>query len=265
VFTAAQDLEQECGIINLLVNGGAKKFTCTINNQFFPPADDVGIPNCALSLVCDNGTFSVDGTPVSSITVETCFSGDTEVQTENGMKTMRDVRIGDRILAMVDDTVFYAPVLFFAHRAENDWAQFYRIETSTGEALKLSADHLIYTSDCKPESLMKRVYAKNVAIGDCVFVLSKENKLEPVAVREVTQVYDVGVFAPITSSGTIVVNNMLASCYTGFLADIHQIAVTLLSWMLTATEMLGNVNAKVPIGALAMRDMLPDLLPSSLL
>jgi hypothetical protein len=82
----------------------------------------------------------------------------------------------------------FAPVIMFLHRKENEWANFYQIETARKDSLKLTGNHLIYSSDCDPRTVIKMNYARTVKVGDCVFVATDANKLVSAKVTNITMV-----------------------------------------------------------------------------
>ena len=72
-----------------------------------------------------------------------CVSGDTEVQTPTGAVPVRDVCVGDRVLAYENGEVVYNQVL---NKTRSSWNRGYRIRLSTGEVLLMSPDHRLYAT-----------------------------------------------------------------------------------------------------------------------
>jgi hypothetical protein len=81
----------------------------------------------------------------------------------------------------------FLPVVRFLHRVDDQWTEFYRIETSTGDVLELTAEHVLYESDCESEQT-HLIYAKNVHPGKCVIVIDKDTELTSTVVRSVEKV-----------------------------------------------------------------------------
>jgi hypothetical protein len=81
----------------------------------------------------------------------------------------------------------FLPVVRFLHRVDDQWTEFYRIETSTGDVLELTAEHVLYESNCEDEK-SHLIYAKNVHPGKCVIVVNKDIELTTVVVRNVEKV-----------------------------------------------------------------------------
>lgn len=117
------------------------------------------------------------------------------------------------------------------------WAEFVRLHVEDGKTLKLTAKHLIYTIPCLdridithnntdhiPISIAshtdkKLVFAEKVEIGDCLQVHDVEEasstaRLVPKRVTSIGQVQQRGIYAPMTATGDLIVEGILASAYT---------------------------------------------------
>ncbi|XP_065577708.1 sonic hedgehog protein-like isoform X2 [Artemia franciscana] len=175
---------------------------------------------------------------------------------------MSDVRIGDRVLAVDEDgNLIYSEVLLFLDRDVTDNRQFVKLTTESGETVELTASHLIFTvqsneyetmakllenenidssieeneitelsdnegdlfvSKLQFHTLVAETFAKNVGKGDYLLVKNKVGKLVLQLVTEVAFSVQTGVYAPLTNTGTIIVNSVAASCYA--VVDSHLIA-----------------------------------------
>uniref|UniRef100_A0A914D8R3 Hint domain-containing protein n=1 Tax=Acrobeloides nanus TaxID=290746 RepID=A0A914D8R3_9BILA len=85
--------------------------------------------------------------------------------------------------------------------------------------LKITEKHLIYKADCieneSHEVNKKLIFADELNIGDCLYVVNEEKT--SVNVRQIVKIdiiTEMGIFAPETENGDIVVNDIIASCYT---------------------------------------------------
>jgi hypothetical protein len=100
---------------------------------------------------------------------------------------------------------------------------FHRIELTDGKVLKITSKHYIYKTECTLENeivpfdkiAQVPVYAERVEAGDCLYVLSdrQQNAFEQRRVQKIDIVRETGIYAPMTSNGDIVVNDIYASCY----------------------------------------------------
>jgi len=146
-----------------------------------------------------------------------CFSGKTRVRREDGsLIMMRDVQIGDRVL-VAEST--YSPVLAFLIRREDgpivNYLQIFT-ETST---LEITPTHLILMRRQNDPNPPNYLQAAKLRAGDSVFISDKDSngKIEEVKVTRIEgpiQLTDA--YAPLTMEGTLIVNDMLVSCYAEY-------------------------------------------------
>ncbi|KAG5673030.1 hypothetical protein PVAND_003108 [Polypedilum vanderplanki] len=142
-----------------------------------------------------------------------CFSLDSTVETEDGKrKSLADLQLGERVLSVNSngETVF-SEVIMFLDREINQTREFVQIKTDGGALLRLTPAHLLLL--WKPHSHeTKYLYADQVEENDFLLVNVNGN-LEPQRVTEVRAVLSRGFVAPLTREGTVVVNDVAASCY----------------------------------------------------
>ena len=141
---------------------------------------------------------------------------------------MANLSVGQRVLAVHSDgSLRYSDVIAFIHRQPQLVTSFSVIETAAGHRLVATGDHLIFTApdqsasttDAAPPTFAAHLHPGN----DRVYVTTPDSKLLDVSmVTNVTVVTGQGVFAPLTSSGTIVVDGVAASCYA--LVSNHRLA-----------------------------------------
>ena len=99
-------------------------------------------------------------------------------------------------------------VLTFLHRDEEELADFVRITAATGDFIELTASHLLLAQkDGQREA--KIVEARTLRVGDLIF--RRDNTGEVIASMSIVQKR--GVYAPLTDSGTLIVNGFRTSCY----------------------------------------------------
>lgn len=150
-----------------------------------------------------------------------CFPGSSTVTLQDGTKkAVKDLRTGDRILAADDDgNPIFTDFIMFIDQDSTTRRIFYVIETDSGQKITLTAAHLLYvghnsTEDEEEEGLMSAVFASQVRPGQKVLVFDERRRgLEPVTVKRIYTQEHEGSFAPVTVQGTVVVDEVLASCY----------------------------------------------------
>lgn len=162
-----------------------------------------------------------------------CFPGGALVSLENGSrKAIQDLQLGERVLASLHDDgsgkLIFSEVIAFLDRQSSARTLFYTIETESGAALSLTAAHLVFVAEgnCSgpaPRGQLRTVFASEVQLHQCVVSaqgLGQEGRLSQVIRIQLQE--DMGVFAPLTLHGTVVVNDIVSSCYATF--DEHWLA-----------------------------------------
>lgn len=143
-------------------------------------------------------------TPVVKVAI--CFSGTNQVQTKSrGTIPMRELRIGDEVLTASDK---FEPVYSFGHYHQSLRASYLQISTNltTHRPLELSKDHMVFVQRNE----------QSIALPASALVVGDQVDTESGAVAVVQKIKTVirkGAFAPFTSSGTIIVNGIVASSF----------------------------------------------------
>ena len=129
---------------------------------------------------------------------------------------MDELQVGERIAALDSrGDVVYSEVIEFLDRQPSEKRQFIRISTESGRTLTLTPAHLV------PVEGKSSIFAATIQVGDRVLVRDSdemsENKAEERLrydrVLEAKLVLEEGVFAPLTTEGTLLVDDVVASCY----------------------------------------------------
>lgn len=129
------------------------------------------------------------------------------------------MKVGEKVLTMrADGTPVYSEITMFMHQNENVHVTDYvKLVTDNGKSITLSSYHLIFLSK------MEAVFAKDVNANQSVFVYDQTTRAFHLnKISRVTPVSGKGMYAPLTNEGTIVVDDVLASCYALF--PSHQIS-----------------------------------------
>ena len=107
----------------------------------------------------------------------------------------------------------FSPVILQMQQSPNQKSEFRTIRTTMGHSLTLTPNHLIYTGEFPS---IQAVFASNVKIGDYVPVKDGKNGMKADKVVAVDTISLTGLYSPLTEQGNIVVENILASCYSDF-------------------------------------------------
>ena len=144
-----------------------------------------------------------------------CFPASAKVVTSNGLKRMDEVVPGDKVKAVTSDgSLVFSEVLMFLDRSPKEVRRYVTLKTEKGRSLKLTPTHLVYAGDrwCDELSCMRATFAGLVKEGQAVMV-EEEEVLVARLVDEVSSTTELGVFAPLTREGNLVVEGVLASSY----------------------------------------------------
>jgi len=156
--------------------------------------------SCSICLPLD-GVCSTRFCPSSPAA---CFSGTTTVRVRDiGPLPLSDLRVGDHVQTAGGE---YHEVYAFGHHDELASALYLEISTANGTALEVSPKHLVFLQDSTHP-----VAARDVRVGDWLrSILSQEKGLRVASIEEVERT---GVYAPLTTDGTLLVNGIAASSY----------------------------------------------------
>ncbi|KAL8588686.1 hypothetical protein ACOMHN_046458 [Nucella lapillus] len=166
-----------------------------------------------------------------AIKIGGCFPGTSDVITRGGVtRAMSDVKVGDEVLSVDwEGRLTYSEVIAFLDRDSQQRGYFYTLRTEHGQATTLTAKHLIYVVthsnvtgyDVKAPAMTqwKTRFAEEVREGDVILLASSlggGGGGMGVSMSRVTHVQarvQTGVYAPLTATGTVVVDGAVASCY----------------------------------------------------
>ena len=145
---------------------------------------------------------------IDDITNDGCFSETATVQVKGkGEVAMKDLKLGDAVMTAKNK---YEPVYSFGHRKAEmmmDFVQIYTADDAAG-LLEMTGNHMIMVADNRGRG--KATRADQLQVGDRLLNVEGEKQIT-VTLIEGTQ--KKGLYMPLTPSGQIVVNNVLASNY----------------------------------------------------
>jgi len=131
-----------------------------------------------------------------------CFSGDNLVQVQGtGNVLMSELQVGDRVLTSAES---YEPVYAFGHRHETVKTTFVKFLVESGSWLEMTGAHLIHV-----KGKAHPVRADSVEVGESLVGKEGENLM----ITKIKEVNKKGIYAPLTASGNLVVNSLIASSY----------------------------------------------------
>lgn len=143
-----------------------------------------------------------------------CFTASSTVQTSTGeRRKLSDLQLGEKVLSMdAAGNAVYSEVIMFMDRDEKQSREFVRLETVGGASITATPGHLLLVWKKYEELSQRYMFAEKVEEGDFLLV-NINGTLVPRQVLRVSAELHNGVYAPLTREGTIVVNDVTASCY----------------------------------------------------
>ena len=130
---------------------------------------------------------------------------------------MKDLTIGQEILTLRKGKPILTPFLGWIHRDSTEATHFVALQTET-QKICLTPKHVIFRrKHGQKTGTGSTSFADQVEEGDHLQVLSSGMaKVRWEAVLSIQVETKRGIFAPLTSTGTLLVDNVLASCYANF-------------------------------------------------
>jgi len=138
-----------------------------------------------------------------------CFSKSTTVNVEDrGLVEMQYLQVGDHIWTGKS----FEPVYAFGHRHEDESGKFLTIHTAdtNQQPLEITAGHMVFKEE---SGSLQAIPAKKLKVGDTVQTTTAEGAERSMNVTKISSVRRKGLYMPLTPSGKIMVNGILASTY----------------------------------------------------
>jgi hypothetical protein len=214
--------------------------------SFNVPRTDIG--QCKTHLLINSYKFTL---------LFFCFPGDASVMlTDGSEKLMKDVVIGDEVMTQQGSSEVYA-FLDYLPTQKTAFVYVHYFDLSGAvKSIGLSSEHLLLASRSGEE---KFVTAGSIQSGDFIYT-SENGQSVSILVSHVETQEKTGAFAPLTKTGTIIVDGVIASNYAVF---DHDIAHAVLAPLRLASS-LGLTETEVQKGMHPYARMLHDTFTSFL-
>jgi len=136
-----------------------------------------------------------------------CFPGEASVTVKNvGAVPLQSLHSGDHVLVKSGD---YEPVLGFLHvTGTNEVSNFLSVKHSNGQ-LRVSPYHVVFTENGDK-------LATDLVVGDKLLVAENSGVVAREVISVMQSTGSSGMFAPMTPSGTVVVDGVVASNYASY-------------------------------------------------
>jgi len=145
-----------------------------------------------------------------------CFTPDSIVETNHGPQRLGDVygKKDIQLLAINDQQQFvYSKLRYWLHADPSAEVSFVVLQTESGKSISLTPNHLIYTAPCTNAAGKQTVLAETVEVGQCLLVRDEASTLSLSKVTAVMQKQVKGMYAPLTEEGSVIVDDIAASCF----------------------------------------------------
>jgi indian hedgehog protein len=136
-----------------------------------------------------------------------CFPETTKVEKiDKQLINISELKYGDYIKSYDINTNkwIYSKFMFYLHNDKTIKTKYISIKTSTNKTLFISKYHLIPIKSLNDNDI-KYIFANELKLNDILI----PNEY----IIELNEIYQYGAYAPLLESGTILVNDILASCY----------------------------------------------------
>jgi hypothetical protein len=161
------------------------------------------IRQCAKQFMPIDQKACVDAVEARFAPYSKCFAADTTVFSRKQGRSVRmaDLTVGDEVL---DASMQYVEVIGWLHRDERVEAEFWELKHETGSLL-VTPDHMLFCPEAGDYVRAKDVRSLQTLFLDGSFLRSKVESRGTVKRQ--------GIFAPLTASGSLMVDGIHASCY----------------------------------------------------
>ena len=176
------------------------------------------------------GGGSIDDNPPK------CFSESATVETrDRGTVAMKDLEVGDYVFVGEDARPKYERVYSFGHFHQDLVDNFLKIYTDASPKplpLEVTGNHMVFAKQSNGK--YEAVRADEVKIGDILKFALPGSKASEAKVTKIGEVSKKGMYMPLTPSGSLVVNGLLASSYVSIREEAPSVVDSL--WLFGMTE-----------------------------
>ncbi|CAL8465466.1 g5002 [Coccomyxa elongata] len=188
----------------------------------FAPLCGAGLFGACLAVNCAAGAGQATG----------CFPGVSTVLLSNGRsKPMHELRVGDEVAVMGKDGAFKLDAVYaFGHNDPKPITSFVKLTVDI-QSLELSSLHFVPVYSGNLSSMVYK-RAQDVNVGDHMYVgIAASGKGLRQSVTSITTTYQRGLYNPLTLSGNILVDGMVASVHSDWFLDATFDALRITGWL----------------------------------
>lgn len=136
--------------------------------------------------------------------------------TQRGQVVIEELQLGEEVLTIQNGKLHMTTFLGWIHKEADHMERFLKLKTESAQ-ITLSEKHVIfYKPKGRKREAMTTTFADLVEEGDLLEVVL-DGTVHWERVVAIEHERRKGIFSPLTAAGTILVDNVLASCYADFL------------------------------------------------
>lgn len=203
--------------------GSNSLVACAAGMNSCPNPTGPGNICCTSDDVCASACGPEGGNCYAYCEHKLCFPSDAIVQLEDGSsKLMSQVEIGDRVqVVMADGSMAYEDVYLMTHNDFDTETAYLKVLLESGKVMTLSPRHFIPTAQGTEVDWQTRVVkgANELQAGDIVWHQESNGEMYASVVSSLQNVIAKGAFNPLTATGTIVVDSVVASAHSEWFLD----------------------------------------------
>lgn len=187
---------------------------------------------------------------------------------------MDELHAGDEVLVLTSESKEqFQPIEWFYHRNVEQSMEYVDLKTKSGRHLSLTGNHMIPIVPCDTKSISLKDmddlaisssrFASRAKLGLCLASKLDDNTgfmADPII--SISSNRKTGVFSPITSQGTIVVNGIQASCYSS--VENQAVQRTVHSLLIKANHLAQSIRQWMSGKSTEKVRMEDDNIPASL-
>jgi len=138
-----------------------------------------------------------------------CDHGKMKIEVENGLVQIDQLKFGDKIKTIKHGKMALTKFIGYGHSDKSFKTDFIIVKSASTE-LEITNDHLI---PINKTNKLEFVPARQLEIGNEIFVKSLDQEYKFEKIISLETIKGEGIYAPMTESGTLLVNNVFASCF----------------------------------------------------
>ena len=195
---------------------------CTANQTPCKPTAGPGTCCDTATTVCSSSCGARGQGCFGYCESKSCFPANATIRLENGsVATMDQLKVGDRVqVVYADGSIGYDDIYLMTHNDPAWSATYVKVELASGQSLTLSPRHFVPVSEAGSawgEHVLKG--ANELAVGSVVWHRDAQGVIQSSKVTHVDWVVANGAFNPMTASGTVVVDGIVASAHSDWFLD----------------------------------------------